>query len=438
MNVSSDFVALLMLGAALFPVLLCAQEPASTRRATATPELEPLLAKIAAQRGPAKAGADTTIAFTGTFEVSFVSEPGKPPEIAAKGAFRELFVGDRLARCTTDMGPFGAMEKGLHADRVWEVDPHMGARLQRGVNAAAARRYFAMLRGDDPRAMYRQIERAGSERVDGRELLTLRMTPDEGKPDTWTVEGDGTVVRIDTALAPPESADAAFGMDDLMPARLTFADWRQVEGGRFPAQRELAMGPATVRTTCTSMVVGGAIEPAKFEPPAAVQKLALAPVQPARDAAGKPTYQIVERTAQPVASIRTKVAAARIADELAILLPEVNTYLQSIGATPAGAPFVRYHAVTTTEVELEAGIPVRAAVPGKGRIQSAELPAGRAVTAWHIGPYDRLDAARAALEAHVTTARLRPRGAPWAVFWTDPGMVPDSAKWRTQLFAPIE
>ena len=29
-------------------------------------------------------------------------------------------------------------------------------------------------------------------------------------------------------------------------------------------------------------------------------------------------------------------------------------------------------------------------------------------------------------------------GGAWEVYWTDPGVVPDSSKWRTQLFMPIE
>ena len=32
---------------------------------------------------------------------------------------------------------------------------------------------------------------------------------------------------------------------------------------------------------------------------------------------------------------------------------------------------------------------------------------------------------------------LTPRGGTWEVYWTDPGLEPDAAKWRTQLFVPV-
>jgi effector-binding domain-containing protein len=55
-----------------------------------------------------------------------------------------------------------------------------------------------------------------------------------------------------------------------------------------------------------------------------------------------------------------------------------------------------------------------------------------------VGPYDRLKDAHESLRKHVETNGLKPRGGPWEIYWTDPGVVPDPSKWRTQLFIPIE
>ena len=73
-----------------------------------------------------------------------------------------------------------------------------------------------------------------------------------------------------------------------------------------------------------------------------------------------------------------------------------------------------------------------------GRVENSELPAGKAITCWHVGPYDQLSQAHEGLRAHLTAKKLTPRGGCWEIYWTDPGMVPDPKKWRTQLFAPIE
>lgn len=437
MHLFPDVVAPLAVGAVLFASILCAQAPASGQAPgkPRDPAVEALLTKLAATRGVAAAGKDVALAASGRYVVTFegVGE-------VAKGPLRESFAGTTMARCTSEMGEYGAMEKGQHGDTVWEIDPSMGARVLRGSSAAAARRYFAVLRGDDPRTLYRQIEKTGVQQLDGREVSVLRMTPEEGEVDTWYVAADGTLARFDTALPAPESADAAFDMKDLMPAQLTFADWQAQGTARYPRTRVLTMGKAKVTSTWETVTVGTPIDAAKFALPEKVAKVKNAPLQPATDAAGKPTWQVTERAAQPVASIRVKVKVSEISKQLAILLPEVGKHLNAVGAMPAGAPFTRYHTDDGVDVEIEAGIPVQKpfAESDKNRVKNSELPGGKVVTGWHVGPYDKLPGAHAALAAHLAAQQLKARGGVFEIYWTDPGMVPDPSKWRTQLFAPIE
>ncbi|HEU4417873.1 MAG TPA: hypothetical protein VFT55_02985, partial [Planctomycetota bacterium] len=150
MNLIPDFLVPLTTSALLFVSVIGAQAPAKTPRKPADPAVEALLAKVAANMGVpvgAKAG---TIVIEGTYTVTYKDLP----EPMAKGPFRELFAGTHLARSTMQMGEFGAMERGIHKDTTWEVDPSMGAKVHRGVNAAATRRWFALLRGEDPRNTY--------------------------------------------------------------------------------------------------------------------------------------------------------------------------------------------------------------------------------------------------------------------------------------------
>lgn len=428
-----DLGALLVASA----IVLCAATPraqSDSKRAPQDPAVTALLDKMAAGRGATTASRDTAITIEGDYTVAFQGQ--KDP--VAKGTFREIFVGSDLARHTSTMGSFAPMEKGVLRDMVWEVDPMIGAKVHRGTSAAAVRRWFALLRGEDPRTVYREITRDGTRKVDGRDVTVLKMTPADGAPDLFHVDADGTLLRVETALPAPESADAAFGMNDLMPSVVTFADWKKVDGGRFPMQRTLQMGPATVSFVCKTATVGAAIDAAKFDPPAAVAKVKLDATSPAYDANGKPVPQVVEQKAQPVASIRVKIKPADLASELAVLLPEVHQHLASIGAKLAGPPFSRYHAWSETEIDMEAGIPVQAPIEAKGRIQNSELPAGKTVTVWHTGPYEGLRQAHEGMRAWIAQQKLEARGGCWEVYWTDPGMVTDPAKWRTQLFTPVK
>jgi effector-binding domain-containing protein len=243
--------------------------------------------------------------------------------------------------------------------------------------------------------------------------------------------------RLDTALPAPESADANFGLGDEMQAQITFADWKKVDGVQHPQRRTLRMGPATVTSTCTRIEAGVMLGPASFTPPKSVLELERKPMAKAFDANGKPVYQVVERKAQPVASIRTRCKPAEISATLAILLPEVMAHLNATGAKITGPPFSRYHAFGD-EIDIEAGIPVARAIEEKGRVKNSELPGGKAVTAWHIGPYEKLSEAHQGLMGYVAEKQMKVKGGPWEIYWTDPGMVPDPGKWQTQLFQAID
>lgn len=399
------------------------------------PAVQALLQKIDTSRGQPTAK-PRSLTIRGTYSIAFEGAPGDQP--VAKGRFEEWFVGADLARHRSDMGEFGALERGIRGDLVWEVDPAMGAKVHRGAHASAVRRYCAAMAALRPQDLFTRVEAAGEKPVDDRPCTVLSLVPKEGKPDRWYVAADGRVVRIDTHLPAPEAADAGAGMDDLMPATITFGDWRKVDGATLPFARTLRMGPATVAFTCSEIVAGAEIDRARFTPPDAIAKAAEKPPEgPAFDADGKPNYRIVERKAQPVASIRIRCKPNEISKQLAILLPEVMTHLNAVGARMAGAPFSRYHAYGPDGIDLEAGIPVQAAFEAGGRVANSELPAGRAVTCWHVGPYEKLSAAHAALAEHLAQQKLEASGGPWEVYWTDPGMVPDPAKWRTQLFAPV-
>lgn len=422
----------LLTGALLLLVLLGLQARAAGQ---ADPTVPALLDKIDAWRGTAKTKLPASLTIEGTYAVTFAGAATAEPVV--KGAFREAFVGDELARHTSEMGAFGSLERGIRNQLVWEVDPSMGAKVHSGANAAVVRRYFSLLRGVSPRDLYREFALAGTLELDGREHTALRMVPAEGKPETWYLDADGTVARIDMTLPTPESADATFDLDDGLPSQLTFSDYRLVEGVRYPHRRKLVMGSATVSFVCTKIEAGAKLDVARFVPPEAITKLKPAQTTAAVGSDGKPTYQVIEREAQAVASIRIKCKPDEISTQLAQLLPEVMAHLTATGGVMAGAPFSRYHAWGDT-LDVEAGIPVRAPITEKGRIKNSTLPAGRTVTCWHVGPYHELGKAHEALQAHMTKEKLTSRGGPWEVYWTDPGMVPDPAKWRTQIFAPIE
>ncbi len=141
--------------------------------------------------------------------------------------------------------------------------------------------------------------------------------------------------------------------------------------------------------------------------------------------------------AQPILGVRVTAKMSELGQIMGPLFGEVMTHMQRNGQHPAGLPFAIYHGMDGGEVDVECGIPVVSSVPGEGRVQAGELPAGTVATVTHTGPYEGLRETWAALTGWMSSQGLVPASAPWEVYVTDPGMEPDSSKWRTEIFFPV-
>lgn len=153
--------------------------------------------------------------------------------------------------------------------------------------------------------------------------------------------------------------------------------------------------------------------------------------------------RIVDRGEQPYVGI-AKVVTMQTFDAIADRIPEVFGWLAAHGLEAAGAPFFRFNLVDMErELEVEAGVPVVAVVPADGEMFCGVLPAGRYVTATHVGHPDDLVQATAdvfdwAAELGLTwDVTDTPAGSRWrcrlSVLKTDPAVEPDMSKWETDL-----
>lgn len=127
---------------------------------------------------------------------------------------------------------------------------------------------------------------------------------------------------------------------------------------------------------------------------------------------------------------------------LAQCLPMVFGFVMENGLAPAGHPFVRYNNMTPgLTFDIDAGIPLveapTQAPPADSGILVGELFGGTVATTIHQGPYEGLGDAYAALEKWVAEGPATAIGAPWEIYLTDPGEVPDPADWLTEVFMPV-
>jgi effector-binding domain-containing protein len=155
------------------------------------------------------------------------------------------------------------------------------------------------------------------------------------------------------------------------------------------------------------------------------------------------TPEINERPEQPYVAVRADVTMAEL-PEFAHRFGEVFGWLAEHGAAPAGAPFFRYNVIDMErKLNVEAGVPVAAAVAGDDGVIAATLPAGRYVTYLHVGPYDGLIGAVETLRHWGDTQGVEwdssdaEDGEHWGcrldIYITDPSEEPDASKWETEL-----
>lgn len=153
--------------------------------------------------------------------------------------------------------------------------------------------------------------------------------------------------------------------------------------------------------------------------------------------------EIVTRAEQPYVAIRARVTMAELRG-LGDRFGEVFAWLGARDLAPAGPPFFRYDVIDMMrELQVEAGVPVAAAVDGEAQVSSGVLPAGRYATLTHVGQPSELPAVTKALldwaAGQGLTWDMSPGegGERWGsrleIYLTDPSQEPDMSKWVTQL-----
>ncbi len=347
------------------------------------------------------------------------------PEIT----FVEKWMGKR-ARMDIDAGAHGTQTQGTDGTRSWSTDPALGVTVKDGPDQAAVQRFYAFQKRTPWKQIYTSARTTGREEIGGREHLRLEMMADEGDPDIWYVDADQFVVsRVEVMFPNPAGGP--------LPMRFDFRDWKPVEGLLFPHQRILEIGTVAMTYQYTKIELNPELREDEVAPTAEVAKaMKEGGTNPRVAGAGKCQIQTVAQ--QHVASVRTRARADELSKTLAMVLPEVLGHLNANGIVPTGPPFTRFHKFDGDYVELEAGIPVKDAIPSGERVKSSTLPGGKVATTWHHGSYHTLASTYDLLKQWMEGEDYEARGGQWEIYWTDPGIEPNPSNWKTQVLWPVK
>jgi len=151
------------------------------------------------------------------------------------------------------------------------------------------------------------------------------------------------------------------------------------------------------------------------------------------------TIEVKELEAAKVLAIKATVKSDAVGAKLGELYPRLMDCLKESGIEMTGPPYSKYYSWDPEgETEMEAGIPVSGAVECEEDIEYIELPPCKVVTCMHTGPYEEIGPVYDAIQAYITEKGMTISGAVWEVYVTDPNSEPDPAKYKTQVYFPVE
>lgn len=133
--------------------------------------------------------------------------------------------------------------------------------------------------------------------------------------------------------------------------------------------------------------------------------------------------EIVDQPAQATLSIRTTTSIKELPQALGRAYGSIGQYMAQLGEQPTGAPYAAYFTFEMENMDLEIGFPVGSSLPGKGEIQSGEIPAGKIAQCLYTGPYNKIEPAYNALTAYVEEQGYEATGVAYEFYLNDPGEV---------------
>jgi effector-binding domain-containing protein len=150
------------------------------------------------------------------------------------------------------------------------------------------------------------------------------------------------------------------------------------------------------------------------------------------------TFTVQSREPQHAAVIRADVPMAGLRSVFDRGFRAVMAAVDRQGLEIVGSPFGFYPRMPGATVEVVVGFPVSGVVSADGEVVPFDLPGGRAVTAIHVGPYERLEETYGELMAWAQSEGLHLAGAMWESYLSDPSAEPDPETWQTAVTWPVE
>lgn len=118
---------------------------------------------------------------------------------------------------------------------------------------------------------------------------------------------------------------------------------------------------------------------------------------------------------------------------------EVFGYMTKNGIESVGAPISIVLTYDEESTSMICGMPTASLVAiDSEKLKSGMTYEGLALKTIHKGDYALMESAYNDLVSYAAYYKFEDNGSPWEVYVTDPGSVPDTAQWVTEIYYPIK
>jgi outer membrane lipoprotein-sorting protein len=164
-----------------------------------------------------------------------------------------------------DLNGQGVVERGVHGEVVWEVNPFLGSRVvsgEEGLRELREATFNGMLSWKDD---YKSVECTGVETVGGQECYQLKMTPKAGALETMSVDKTTFLpVAVSYTITEGQAAGAV---------TVRMSDYKEFDGVKVPGKLTRELPTMIVALTIDSVEFNAEIPEDRFNLPAEIQSM---------------------------------------------------------------------------------------------------------------------------------------------------------------------
>lgn len=148
-------------------------------------------------------------------------------------------------------------------------------------------------------------------------------------------------------------------------------------------------------------------------------------------------FELKEQEAIPVLSIRTRTAMENLPQVIGEAYGKIIRYLEELGEQPADVPYTAYYNLDMQDLDVEMGFPVVKPLPGKGEVESGEIPRGKYVSCMYKGAYSQMERPYNEMFKWIEENGYEQKGVYYEYYYNSPHDVPES-ELLTRISMPLK